>query len=71
VPLARPRRWLGVLGAVGQPRDGNPAACYAMLDDASGGFTTIRVPYDIAGASAKIREAGLPPSLAARLFEGR
>ena len=34
VPLLRPRQWLAVLGAVGQPRDGDPAACYGMLDTA-------------------------------------
>ncbi len=71
VPLARPRRWLAVLGAVGQPRDGNPAACYALLDTATAMLTKLRVPYDVAAAAAKIREAGLPPALAARLFEGR
>lgn len=71
VPLARPRRWLAVLGAVGQPRDGNPAACYAMLDAATATLTKFRVPYDVAAAAAKIREAGLPPVLAQRLFEAR
>src|SRR5262249_23256664 len=32
VPLLRQRRWVAVLGSVGQPRDGNPAASYAMLN---------------------------------------
>ena len=32
VPLAHGRQWLAVVGAVGQPRDGNPAACYAIFD---------------------------------------
>ena len=32
IPLLPGRRWLAVLGSVGQPRDGNPAASYAMLD---------------------------------------
>jgi diadenosine tetraphosphatase ApaH/serine/threonine PP2A family protein phosphatase len=70
-PLTRPRRWLAVLGAVGQPRDGDPAAAYAMLDTASGELTTLRVPYDIEAAAAKIRAAGLPEALASRLFRGR
>ncbi len=35
IPMTEDRRWLVVVGAVGQPRDRNPAACYAMLDDAS------------------------------------
>ncbi len=71
VPLTRPRRWVGVLGAVGQPRDGNPAACYAMLDEAANELTLHRVPYDIESAAAKIRAAGLPERLAARLFRGQ
>jgi diadenosine tetraphosphatase ApaH/serine/threonine PP2A family protein phosphatase len=71
VPLTRPRRWLAVLGAVGQPRDGDAAAAYAMLDTSTSEITTIRVPYDIAAAAAKILGAGLPESLAARLFRGR
>jgi diadenosine tetraphosphatase ApaH/serine/threonine PP2A family protein phosphatase len=71
VPLARGRRWLAVLGAVGQPRDGDPAACYAMVDTAQLGVTWHRVPYDIAAAAAKIRAAGLPVGLAERLFVGR
>ena len=71
VPLTRRRRWLAVLGAVGQPRDGNPAACYALLDTARGEIAWQRVPYDVAAAAAKIRAAGLPASLADRLFLGR
>lgn len=71
VPLARGRRWLGVLGAVGQPRDGNPAACYMMLETSPLQATWHRVPYDVAGAAAKIRAAGLPPGLADRLLRGR
>lgn len=71
VPLLRPRRWLAVLGAVGQPRDGNPAAAYAMLDTATSDYTLLRVPYDAEAAGAKIRAAGLPERLATRLLRGR
>ena len=71
VPLLRPRQWIAVLGAVGQPRDGNPAACYGMLDTARGELTWVRVPYDVAAAADKIRAAGLPESLALRLYGGR
>jgi diadenosine tetraphosphatase ApaH/serine/threonine PP2A family protein phosphatase len=71
VPLTRPRRWLAVVGAVGQPRDGNPTACYAMLDTAANTLTKLRVPYDIATAARKVRAAGLPESLALRLLRGR
>jgi diadenosine tetraphosphatase ApaH/serine/threonine PP2A family protein phosphatase len=71
VPLSRQRRWLAVLGSVGQPRDGSPAACYAMLETASLELATLRVPYDHAATAAKIRAAGLPEALAARLAAGR
>lgn len=71
VPLTRPRRWLAVVGAVGQPRDGEPAAAYALLDSAANEITTIRVPYDAAAAAEKIRAAGLPEMLATRLLRGR
>jgi diadenosine tetraphosphatase ApaH/serine/threonine PP2A family protein phosphatase len=71
VPLLATRRWLAVIGAVGQPRDGHPAACYALLDDARRTLTTIRVPYDVETAAQKVAAAGLPPRLAARLRIGR
>jgi diadenosine tetraphosphatase ApaH/serine/threonine PP2A family protein phosphatase len=70
IPLTRQRRWLAVIGAVGQPRDHNPAACYAVLDDERDVLTYFRVPYDIDGAAGKIRAAGLPAILAQRLYEG-
>ncbi|WP_431285264.1 metallophosphoesterase family protein [Humitalea sp. 24SJ18S-53] len=70
MPLLASRRWLGVIGSVGQPRDGNPAACYGLLDTVRSSCAWVRVPYDIGTAAAKIKAAGLPPRLAARLFEG-
>ena len=70
IPLLHGRRWLAVLGAVGQPRDHNPAACYALLDETQNTVTYIRVPYDVASAARKIREAGLPAVLAARIEQG-
>ena len=70
IPLLRQRRWLAVMGAVGQPRDGLPAACYAVLDEEKSALTYVRVPYDVAGAAAKIRAAGLPSILAVRLERG-
>jgi diadenosine tetraphosphatase ApaH/serine/threonine PP2A family protein phosphatase len=71
VQLLPGRRWLAVLGSVGQPRDGDPAACFAMFDTASREITYCRVPYDVDAAAARIRGNGLPPSLADRLFVGR
>ena len=71
VQLLPGRRWLAVLGSVGQPRDGNPAACFAVFDTTSREIIYCRVPYDVDTAAARIRDNGLPPSLADRLFIGR
>src|SRR6266705_1445695 len=56
IPLLAPRRWLAVLGSVGQPRDRNPAACYGLLDEDRDLLTYVRVPYDVETAARKIRE---------------
>ena len=58
-------------GAVGQPRDGDPRAAFAIYDDVLEQVTFFRTPYDIAAAQAAIRAAGLPERLAARLSTGR
>ena len=70
IPLPRHRRWLTVVGAVGQSRDGNPAACYALLDTTRGEITHQRVGYDVEAAAQAILRAGLPPALAQRLRLG-
>lgn len=64
------RRWLALPGSCGQPRDGNPAACYATFDELNNLLTFWRVPYDYQSAAAKIRAAGLPQRLASRLEGG-
>ena len=71
IPLSQNRRWLVVLGSVGQPRDGNPASVYGLLETATNEFTFVRVPYDIETAAFKIRGAGLPEALWKRLSLGR
>jgi diadenosine tetraphosphatase ApaH/serine/threonine PP2A family protein phosphatase len=71
VQLLPGRRWLAVLGSVGQPRDGNPAASFAMLDTGSQEITWCRVPSDVETAARRIRENGLPLWLADRLLIGR
>ncbi len=71
ISLLSSRRWLVVPGATGQPRDGNPAACYAVFDDASAALTYWRVPYDHTAAMAAIRATDLPASFADRLADGR
>jgi diadenosine tetraphosphatase ApaH/serine/threonine PP2A family protein phosphatase len=71
VPLLARRRWLIVLGSAGQPRDGNPAASFAMLDTDRQEITFCRAPYDTDEAAAAIRGNGLPGALADRLIVGR
>jgi diadenosine tetraphosphatase ApaH/serine/threonine PP2A family protein phosphatase len=71
VPLESGRRWLAVLGSVGQPRDGDPAAAFAMLDTGAYEITYCRVPYDVEAAAQRIYDNGLPSWLADRLFIGR
>ena len=58
-------------GSVGQPRDGDRRAAFAIYDSEAQTITFRRVPYDVAGAQAAIRAAGLPERLAARLDTGR
>ena len=70
MPLLAQRRWIAVIGAVGQPRDHNPAACYAVLDEERNVLTYVRVPYDAETAARKIRQAGLPLVLSYRLING-
>jgi diadenosine tetraphosphatase ApaH/serine/threonine PP2A family protein phosphatase len=65
------RRWLAVLGSVGQPRDRDPAASLAMFDTGSQEITYCRVPYDVGAAAKRIRDNGLPLWLADRLSAGR
>jgi diadenosine tetraphosphatase ApaH/serine/threonine PP2A family protein phosphatase len=71
VQLLTGRQWLAVLGSVGQPRDGNPAAAFAMFDTMSNAITYCRAPYDVEAAARRIRENGLPRWLADRLSVGR
>ena len=70
IPLIRSRRWLAVVGAVGQPRDGFVQAGYALLDTGTNELTFRRVPYDAAKTVQKMRAAGLPEDLALRLMRG-
>ena len=71
INLLRGRQWLAVLGSVGQPRDRNPAAAFALYDTATREITFCRVPYDVEAAAQRIRDCGLPLWLAERLFIGR
>jgi diadenosine tetraphosphatase ApaH/serine/threonine PP2A family protein phosphatase len=58
-------------GSVGQPRDRDPRAAYALWDEDEQTLAFRRVPYDIASAQRRIRDAGLPTWLYERLAAGR
>lgn len=57
-------------GSVGQPRDRDPRAAYAIFDSTHSTWQARRVPYDIAQVQERIHAAGLPPRHALRLAEG-
>ena len=73
VPIPTPphRRWIATVGSVGQPRDGNPRAMYAVFDSSAAKLTFHRVAYDHRAAAQAIRDAGLPEYFAQRLEVGR
>jgi predicted phosphodiesterase len=62
--------WLVNPGSVGQPRDGDPRAAYLMLDTDTWTASFRRVEYPIDEAAKAIIDAGLPKSLAERLYQG-
>ena len=59
------------IGSVGQPRDGDWRSCYVIYDLSTRLITFRRIEYDLETTQRKIRDAGLPPSLADRLADGR
>ena len=65
------RKQLVNVGSVGQPRDGDPRACYLIYDEAAGEVRWRRVSYDIASAQNAIEDAGLPLFFAERLAMGK
>jgi predicted phosphodiesterase len=71
VLVAGERQYLINPGAVGQPRDGDPRAAFAVYDTDDRTVTFHRVEYDVAAAQDKVIKAGLPPRLAERLAYGR
>jgi len=71
IPLSPYRRYVINVGSVGQPRDGNSAACYVLYDDETAEITFHRLAYDYVTTAAKIRAAGLSPFFADRLAAGR
>ena len=70
VPIVPPATMLINVGSVGQPRDSNPQAGYVVLDHDEKRITFCRTEYDVKAAASRITEAGLPQTLAERLFMG-
>jgi diadenosine tetraphosphatase ApaH/serine/threonine PP2A family protein phosphatase len=70
IPVPPHRRWIATVGSVGQPRDGDTDAMYAIFDAARAELSFHRVAYDHLAAAAAIRAAGLPESFALRLEQG-
>jgi len=70
VCLQPQHQYLVLPGAVGQPRDHNNAACYAVFDDEARRIHFFRVKYDHGAAARKVIAAGLPIVFAMRLVEG-
>jgi predicted phosphodiesterase len=64
-------RYLINPGSVGQPRDGDPRASYALLDTAARTIAVSRVAYPVQQALDRIVAAGLPPVLGQRLILGK
>ena len=71
MPLSSLRRAVIVVGSVGQPRDGNPAASFSVYDTNERTLTMLRAPYDFTQTAEKIRRSGLPFWLADRLAIGK
>jgi len=69
--LGQEDRWILNPGSVGQPRDGDPRASFALLDLRAWTWTWHRIEYDIDAVAAAIEDAGLPEFLGRRLYLGR
>jgi len=70
-PIEKKHKYIINVGSVGQPRDGNPKACYGIYDTTTSIIEIKRVSYDIEKAQKKIIDAGLPRLLAQRLSVGQ
>jgi diadenosine tetraphosphatase ApaH/serine/threonine PP2A family protein phosphatase len=71
VELKPDSRYIINPGSVGQPRDSDPRAAFAVWDTEAHTITFHRVQYDVAETQRRMREAKLPSALAERLALGR
>ena len=71
IPVPQHRRWVATVGSVGQPRDGNPAAAFALLDTRAAQITFHRLPYDVGAMVALARRKGVPQDAVQRLERAR
>ena len=71
IPLQPGSKYLVNPGSVGQPRDGDPRAAYALADTSAKRVELFRVDYPIETTQSKVIKAGLPEVLAQRLAVGR
>jgi predicted phosphodiesterase len=71
ITLQEGSKYLVNPGSVGQPRDGDPRAAYAIVDTTQREVELYRLKYPIEEAQAKVIKAGLPEVLAQRLALGR
>jgi len=69
--IENPRRYLLNPGSIGQPRDGDPRAAFAIADLEHKIVEFWRVPYDIAAVQERMRNAKLPEPLVQRIVVGR
>jgi len=71
IPVPAHRQWLATVGSVGQPRDGDTRAMYALFDATQARLGFHRVAYDHRAAAAAVRHTAQPEWFAQRLEEGR
>ena len=69
-PLDRSRRYLVNPGSVGQPRDGDPRAAYALVDFENTSLQLRRIPYDVDAQARRSHQVGLHTYLGDRLLQG-
>lgn len=71
ISLDRNKKYIINTGSVGQPRDNNPKACYAILNTAEKNIIIKRIAYNIKTVQKKMKKAGLPEYLTRRLANGK